>query len=91
MLGFKFVDIFEVNNFELTFFSMSYSSTGKWNSDIDFFRVLMYCTIIFLILVYSKNFIRMISETNIVFFCFFKKRLSKTFSSLINCFEIASK
>ena len=39
MLQFKFVDIFVVNNFVSTFFRISYNLTGKWNLDIDFFKV----------------------------------------------------
>ena len=43
MLHFKFVDLCVVNNFVSSyFFRISYNLTGKWNLDIDFFKVSTY-------------------------------------------------
>ena len=43
MLQFKFVHFFTVSNFvSKLFFRISYSSTGKYNFDINFFQVLTY-------------------------------------------------
>ena len=43
MLHFKFIDLYVVNNFVSTFFRISYNLTEKWNLDINFFQVLIYC------------------------------------------------
>ena len=40
----KCIDLTEVNNFAfLCFFRISYSLTEKWNFDIDFLKVSIYC------------------------------------------------
>ena len=45
MFQFKFVGLYVENKIVSTFFRISYNLTGKWNFDIDFFRIWICCKI----------------------------------------------